>query len=141
MSYMAGDGDLDAALETVRAHLAPGGAFLFDFWYGPAVIANPPHARERSVDESGRHIRRMTTAHWEPERDIARIVFDVEETNLTTGTKTKLSEEHIMRYYFEDGLHKSLAAHGFEVLDFGEWLTGLAPTTSTFGVYALARAV
>lgn len=141
MSYMAGDGDFDAALATARAHLNPGGAFLFDFWYGTAVVADPPQARERIVEEPGRRIRRNTTPHWDSERDTVRIVFDVEETELATGTVARTSEEHIMRYYFEDGLRKSLPPQGFEIVEVGEWLTGLVPAKTSFGVYVLARAV
>ncbi|HEY4744175.1 MAG TPA: class I SAM-dependent methyltransferase, partial [Desulfuromonadaceae bacterium] len=42
MSYMAEGRDLEHAFATARAHLAPGGVFLFDFWYGPAVLSDRP---------------------------------------------------------------------------------------------------
>lgn len=135
MSYMAGDGDFEAALRTARAHLEPGGAFLFDFWYGPAVLADPPRPRERSVSEGGVHIRRLTTPHWDKDRDCVRIVFDVEETG---GPKSR--EEHVMRYFFEPGLRQALTAAGFETIEAGEWLTGAQPHDKAFGVYALAKA-
>ena len=141
MSYMAGDGDFAAALATARTHLNPGGAFLFDFWYGPAVLADPPQARERCVEAEGNRILRRTTPHWERDRDVVRIEFDVEETVLATGRSTIASEEHVMRYFFEDGLKMSLHESGFEIITYGEWLTGQAPSQSSFGVYALARAV
>ena len=141
MSYMAGDGEFDAALATARAHLQPGGAFLFDFWYGPAVLADPPQPRERVVEEAGKRIRRVTTPQWDREHDVVRITYDVEETDLATGRSTPMSEVHVVRYFFEDALKASLAAAGFQPLGLGEWLTECAPSASTFGVYVLARAV
>lgn len=141
MSYMAGDGDFDAALATVRAHLKPGGAFLFDFWYGPAVLADPPQSRERIVEDAGKRIRRTTTPHWDRVQNVVRIVYDVEETDLATLGATHMSETHVVRYFFEDALKASLVAAGFQLVGLGEWLTELAPSPSTFGVYILARAV
>jgi SAM-dependent methyltransferase len=141
MSYMAGDSDFDAALATARAHLEPGGLLLFDFWYGPAVLADPPQSRERVVNDGERHIKRTTTPHWDRERDVVRIAFGVEETDLPTGRVTRASEEHVMRYYFADGLKTALSRNGFDDARFGEWLTGHAPTPSSFGVYVLAKAV
>jgi hypothetical protein len=136
MSYMAGDGDFAAALDTVRSHLQIGGALLFDFWYGPAVVADPPQRREREVTENGRRIRRITTPYWDKARDAVRIVFDVAEDE-----RPATSEEHVMRYFFEDTLRRDLAAAGFDWLELGEWLTGTAPDDKAFGVYVLAKAV
>ncbi|HXZ67846.1 MAG TPA: class I SAM-dependent methyltransferase [Alphaproteobacteria bacterium] len=141
MSYMAGQGDFDAALKTARAHLSPGGAFLFDFWYGAAIIADPPQQRERIIEENGKRIRRQTTPRWLRDRDIVDIAYHVEETDLVTGRLTHASETHVMRYFFDEPLRSSLAAAGFEPIALREWLTDGAPTTKTFGVYALARAI
>lgn len=138
MSYMAGDGDLEAALKTARAHLAPGGAFLFDFWYGPAVLADPPCPRERTTMQNGVPIRRATTPHWEKAQDRVRIVFDVTEGDGETAHQTR--EEHVMRYFFEPALRQALKDAGFQTLEIGEWLTGAAPHDKAFGVYALAKA-
>jgi SAM-dependent methyltransferase len=136
MSYMAGEGDFAAALDAARRHLQPGGAFLFDVWHGSAVLADPPQRREREIDEDGKKIRRITTPHWDRDRDTVRIVFDVEEDGRLTA-----SEQHIMRYFFPDGLSRDLRAAGFEPLEIGEWLTGAPPHDKAFGIFAAARAL
>lgn len=140
MSYMAGEGDFDTVLANARLHLKPGGALLFDFWYGPAVLADPPQRRERKVEEEGRHICRVTTPHWDKAHDTVRIDFDVSES-AGVGETRDTHEEHIMRYFFEDGLRQALPAAGFDIVEFGEWLTGKPPHNKTFGAYILARAV
>lgn len=42
VSYLNSDRDLALAFETAAEHLHPGGLFLFDFWYGPAVLSQKP---------------------------------------------------------------------------------------------------
>ena len=139
MSYMSGDGDFAAALATVRAHLKQHGALLFDFWHGPALTANPPQHREREVTEDGKHIRRVTTPRWDKARHAVNIVFDVTETDLVTGQSRSSSEEHLMRYFFEEELRRALHVSGFAIVEVGEWLTSAMPTEKTFGVYVLAK--
>lgn len=141
MSYMAGEGDFDAALETARKHLVAGGAFLFDFWYGPAVLADPPQRRERTIESAGIRTRRLTVPHHDRSRETVRVVFDVEQIDLATAKVNTTSEEHVMRYFFDDGLRKSLSNAGFDMVELREWATGKPPTPSSFGVYVLAKAI
>ncbi|MBK7972225.1 MAG: methyltransferase domain-containing protein [Deltaproteobacteria bacterium] len=49
IGYQVGDADLAGALATAAAHLAPCGLFVFDVWYGPAVLADPPRDRTKTV--------------------------------------------------------------------------------------------
>ncbi len=141
MSYMSGETDFDMALNTARLHLRPGGAFLFDVWYAPAVIAEPPQRRQRDIQHGDSHIRRVTTPYWEKEKNLVRIVFDVIETNVVTGHSTASREEHLMRYFSVTDLESSLSKARFEITEIGEWLSGDVPSERSFGVYALARAV
>lgn len=140
MSYMANVGDFDAALATARAHLNPGGALLFDFWYGPAVIADPPQRRVREIEEAGKHIRRVTEPFWDKSRNQVRITFEVTESDPSGSHATRSIEEHVMRYFFDHDVERSLLAAGFEIVEFREWLTGAEPNEKSFGVYVLARA-
>jgi len=45
VSYQTATADLLATFATARAHLEPGGVFLFDCWYGPAVPTERPTRR------------------------------------------------------------------------------------------------
>lgn len=141
LCYFVSDKDLGAALSTARRHLRRGGAFLFDFWYGPAVLASPPVPRQRDVTEGPRRIRRRTMPQWDRKRDIVQICYEVEEVDAETGRSSRESEHHDVRYFFEDKLTQRLAAAGFLVIEVCEWLTGGAPSPETFGVYVLAEAV
>jgi len=40
ISYQTSNEDLAAAFRSARRHLKPGGLFVFDCWFGPAVLCN-----------------------------------------------------------------------------------------------------
>jgi hypothetical protein len=42
MSYQIETNEIEAVFKKVSEHLAIGGLFLFDFWYGPAVLSDSP---------------------------------------------------------------------------------------------------
>jgi SAM-dependent methyltransferase len=139
LCYMTTDADLDAALATARAHVRPGGLFLFDFWYGAAVLAKPPEPRERIFDCDGRHIHRTTTPEWDKERHVVSINYTLRQTELATGAVSEAKERHVIRYYFDDELAAALKKAGFADVVVGEWLSDGRPSAETFGVYALAQ--
>src|SRR5579862_5628266 len=49
-SYHVGPEDLFRMFVNVRRHLVSGGLFIFDFWHGPGVLADPPVARVRRME-------------------------------------------------------------------------------------------
>jgi len=49
MSYQSTNDDVNSAFETAARHLSLGGLFLFDFWYGPAVLTQQPDTRVKGL--------------------------------------------------------------------------------------------
>jgi SAM-dependent methyltransferase len=49
MSYQTTNEDFYSALKTAKSHLVPSGIFVFDFWYGPAVLTDRPAVRVRKT--------------------------------------------------------------------------------------------
>ena len=45
LGYFPGNSDVQAALDSARRHLRPGGLFFCDMWYGPAVLSQRPSER------------------------------------------------------------------------------------------------
>ena len=52
--------DLLAAFATAREHLNPGGVFIFDCWYGPAVLAERPSVRIKRMEDGATSITENT---------------------------------------------------------------------------------
>jgi len=45
ISYLTTDDDLQKAINSISKSLRTGGIFVFDCWYGPAVLTDPPRAK------------------------------------------------------------------------------------------------
>jgi SAM-dependent methyltransferase len=140
ISYVTQDDDLEATFRQVRRHLTGGGVFIFDFWYGPAVLHDPPRRRVRTIQMGDDYIERMSSPEWDQRRSVVCVNYDIKVTNLVSGETTREREQHVIRYFFPRQLESKLTTSGFEVEHFGEWLTGNPPSDSTFGVYVVARA-
>lgn len=100
MSYQTSNADLQAAHETAAWHLAPGGVFVHDHWYGPAVLSQQPQTRVRRLGDAQMSVTRLAepVMHW------SRNVCDVNYTMLVEpadgSPMQQFHETHPMRYLF-----------------------------------------
>lgn len=140
MSYQASDADVLAALGVARRHLDRGGVFLFDFWHGPAVVAQGPLRREKRVENGHVHAVRRTQPVWDKSRDLVRVNYELEIMDKSSGTTETVQEEHVVRYFFCDRLVEMAEQSGFSLAEQGDWLTGLPPSDGTFSAYFVLKA-
>lgn len=138
-SYQVSDQALTAALRTAAGHLEPGGLFIFDFWYGPAVLAEKPSVRVREVEDEDLQIRRRAEPLMHPERHSVDVNFTVEITRKKDGLREILHETHEMRYLFLPEVASHLEKAGMRMLAAGEWRTGAPPSPATWSVCVVAR--
>jgi SAM-dependent methyltransferase len=114
LGYMSSNQDFAASLTTARANLRAGGIFLTDFWYGPAVVFDPPGERLREIGAGDTKILRYSTSVHEPDRQCIRITIRVVEVQ--QGQVRSDSEEiHTVRYFFPIELESALQSHGFRL--------------------------
>jgi SAM-dependent methyltransferase len=139
MSYQRTGADLDAAMATAAAHLAPGGLFLFDCWHGPAVRAERPEVRTKRVEDDAVVLERLATPRVLAEEPVVEVAYDLTVTDKRTGAATKLREVHSMRYLFPDEIHSALSRSGHALLAAEEWLTGDPPGPATWSVCYVGR--
>ncbi|MGA2463631.1 MAG: class I SAM-dependent methyltransferase [Thermodesulfobacteriota bacterium] len=52
ISYQTTNEDVTAAFETARQHLNSGGIFIFDIWYGPAVLTERPAGPSSEIENN-----------------------------------------------------------------------------------------
>lgn len=100
MSYQVTNTDLEAAFNTAAVHLESGGMFLFDFWYGPAVLTQKPEVRVKRLEDEEIKVTRLA----EPEIHVNENIVDVNYTVFIEEKTLKLvkqvKETHQMRYLF-----------------------------------------
>lgn len=136
-SYQNSNEDLAAMFMTAVTHLRPGGVFVFDFWYGPAVLSSQPEVRVKRLEDGEHSILRLA----EPILDANSNCVDVRYTLLVNhrdGTQTRRFEEtHRMRYLFLPELTLMLAAAGLHLVHAEGWM-GTELGLSSWQAVALA---
>jgi SAM-dependent methyltransferase len=100
MSYQTSNSDLKAALLTAREHLAAGGVFIFDCWYGPAVLNERPSVRTRKLEDSQILVTRNADPVSHPNQNLVDVNYQVLITDKQSGAVEELRETHSMRYLF-----------------------------------------
>lgn len=115
MGYQTTNHDLEDTLTSVHRHLNQGGLFVFDVWFGPAVLMQKPTDRVKIIEVSDKKIIRY--AH--PVLDIVNHTVEVNYTVLEISRNkllTETKESHLMRFFFYQELKYFLEKIGFEVL-------------------------
>lgn len=130
MSYQTGNAQLEAAFATAAAHLQPGGIFVFDFWYGPAVLTDLPHRRVRELEDDAISLVRTAEPVMHPNENVVDVNYQVAVRNKESGETSEIKETHRMRYLFLPELTGLAERHGFSVAGAHEWMSG-APLSFT----------
>jgi len=100
MSYHSSNDDLVAAFETAATHLSSGGVFLYDFWYGPAVLTQSPDTRVKRLENNEIKVTRIAEPVMHVNENIVDVNYDVFIEQKDTGDITQVKEKHTMRYLF-----------------------------------------
>lgn len=138
-SYQVTNVDILNMFSTAYHHLQPGDCFVFDVWYGPAVLAQQPAVRVKRLEDDAVDVLRIA----EPSIDTYSNLVDVQYTMLVrdkvSGTVEQFTESHPMRYYFPLELDLIANQSGFEIVHSEEWMSGNAPSEQTWSVVFVAR--
>jgi len=124
INYQTSNEDLEMVFQTVKKHLKKGGLFIFDFWYGPAVLSDRPEKRNLVMNNDSIEIKRSTLPEMNVNENLAVINFKVEVKDKETLKVKKLKETHRMRYLFLPELEYIYKKFNMKNVHTGEWLTG-----------------
>jgi SAM-dependent methyltransferase len=100
MSYQTTNDDLLAAFATAREHLNPGGLFIFDCWYGPAVLTDRPTVRVKRLGDETIMITRLAEPLMHPNENLVDVKYQVFIKDKASKILEELRETHTMRYLF-----------------------------------------
>ncbi|HUX89915.1 MAG TPA: class I SAM-dependent methyltransferase [Gallionellaceae bacterium] len=100
MSYQTRNVDLEATFKTASFHLQPGGLFLFDFWYGPAVLTQRPEVRVRCLEDGEIKVTRIAEPVMHVNENIVSVNYTMFIEVKATGQIEQIKENHQMRYLF-----------------------------------------
>jgi SAM-dependent methyltransferase len=137
LGYQTTDEDVGGALATVARHLEPGGTFVADLWWAPAVLG--PEQRRVELRDGDDVVERTVT----PTHDRAARVVEIEivTRRLRGGSSEPLAgEHHRVRYFDGAELDSLLACAGLELVELCPFLQpGREPTAEDWSVSLVAR--
>ena len=138
LGYQHTNDDVSATFANIRRHVRDGGLLIFDTWYGPGVLSDPPRSRSRIIETPDGPVEREVTSHL----DTRRHICDVRYRLRCPGGALLAEETHVVRYFFPMELEMYLETHDFRLLQMGTSEDpNRAPDQSSWNATIVAQAV
>lgn len=141
LSYQTTNVNLNQVFARTAEHLEPGGLFLFDFWYSPAVYAQQPSVRIKRMADEAMEIVRIAEPEIYPNENRVDVHYTIFATDRVTGLVQTLEETHPMRHFSLPEIDLLGEFHGFTRVGVEEFMTGNKPDESTWGVCVALKRV
>ena len=138
LSYQTTDEDAGAMFATAAMHLRAGGLFVFDFWYGPAVLAQRPEARVKRVAAGGAEILRHAEPTMREKECCVEVRYRIQIREQDARVE-ELEETHRMRYFFMPEIEAALDRAGLQCLSSNELDSGAPLDDRTWSACVTAR--
>jgi SAM-dependent methyltransferase len=127
VSYQVENEELLAAFATVKEHLNLDGIFVFDVWYGPAVLNNQPTIRIKRVENEQIKIARIAESTLYPNDNIVNVNYQFFVEDKKQKTFKQSQENHRMRYLFKSEVSFLAQKFGLRIIACKEWMSDRDP--------------
>jgi SAM-dependent methyltransferase len=134
MSYQNSNDELIKAFEVAKKHLVDGGIFIFDFWYGPAVLTDLPTTRVKRLENEHIKVTRLAEPVIHPQQNVVDVNYNVFIENKQTKEVVEKKELHKMRYFFDTELDLICQKVEFNVIQKYEWMSNKSPDFNSWNV-------
>lgn len=134
MSYQISNEDLQAVFSTARLHLNPGGLFIFDCWYGPAVLTDPPVVKIKRLEDGEISVIRIAEPIMRYNKNVVDVNYEVLITDKGSGSLEQLQEIHRMRYLFLPEIARLYAESKMIFLKHEELVTKKESSVDTWSI-------
>ena len=141
MSYQNSNDDILSAFQSARKALDDGGLFLFDLWYGPGVLNDPPAVRVKEVEDDRYKLIRIARPVMYDKTNVVDVCYEVLAIEKKSGCTKTINETHHMRYFFRPELELYLKESGFELIDNLDCATLEETGYGSWTSYFVAKAV
>lgn len=139
ISYQTSNEDLASLFSTAASHVRKDGVFLFDFWYGPAVLTIRPTARLKKMEDETISVTRFAEPKHFPNENRIDVLYDLYIREKRSGKVQQVQETHAMRYLFLPEILERLSAVKLSPVHTEEWMTGREPGYETWSVCSVSR--
>ncbi|MDK9694552.1 MAG: class I SAM-dependent methyltransferase [Sulfurimonas sp.] len=139
MSYQNSNEELIKAFEIAKNHLNDGGIFIFDFWYGPAVLSDKPVTRIKRLENESIKVTRLAEPVLQARKNIVDVNYDVFIEDKASREVIEKKELHKMRYFFDTELEMICKQVGFSVIQKYEWMSNKNPDFNSWNVVWIVK--
>lgn len=116
MSYQTKNKDIKKIFRTVKSHLYPGGLFIFDCWFGPAVCKIGPEQRFKIIEKNNKErIIRFVTPVIDKIRHTIKVNYKLLHIK-NNRIIDEINETHSIRFLFTKEIKCYLKEAGFKLL-------------------------
>jgi SAM-dependent methyltransferase len=131
ISYQVSNDDIHKVFKKIKLSLKDGGIFIFDIWYGPAVLHSLPEKRVKIVEDSDLKITRNAIPIMDYRNNVVHVDYDIK---VEAGSEDYLfHERHSMRYFFEPEINMFAQLFSMSVIHVYESYTYQKPSEKTWG--------
>lgn len=141
VSYQTSNKDLNDLFTNVSLHLKNDGLFIFDFWYGPAVLTEKPSVRIKRLENDQINITRIAEPIMRINSSVVDVNYELIIQDKKSLTTEIIKEIHQMRYLLIPEINYYLKSCGLITVHFEEWLTGKEPGCNTWSICCIAKRV
>lgn len=139
ISYQITNEDLISTFKAALKHLKKNGLFIFDAWFGPAVLIQKPSDRFKVIEKGSERIIRFATSLL----DILNHTVDVKYKIIKLSRDKVLDEVdevHRVRFLFPQEIKLICDMTGFKVLELCPFMNlGKTPTENDWNVTGIVR--
>jgi SAM-dependent methyltransferase len=139
MCYQNSNEDLIQAFKVAKNHLNEGGLFIFDFWYGPAVLTDLPVTRVKKLENKSLKITRLVESKLHSQYNVVDVTYDMFIKNKITQENLEIKELHKIRYFFDTELEIICSNLGLKIEKKYKWLTNIEPDFNSWNAVWVIR--
>ncbi|MFZ8805753.1 MAG: class I SAM-dependent DNA methyltransferase [Candidatus Calescibacterium sp.] len=139
LSYQITNKDVESLIRTAYNHLNKNGLFIFDFWYGPAVIIQKPEVRIKELENDNIKFIRIAKPMIDFSRNVVKVCYKIFVVDKKNKTFLEHEESHPMRFFFDPELELFIENIGFKLESKFSWLKFEKPSENDWSVVWVVR--
>ena len=140
MSYQITNTDLHQCILTAYNHLKKDGIFLFDFWYGPAVLSLKPSTKVKKLENNHIKVFRYAEPVNHYNKNVVDVNYSIFVENKLSKEIIRINEKHSMRYFFIPEIEE-IIKDKFKIVNSSVWLTKKSPNDKSWSCYVILQKI
>ena len=141
MSYQISNESLKSAFKTAFQSLKSKGIFIFDAWYGPAVLHQKPLIKVKRISVKSIEITRIAEPEIFLDKNTVNVKYTFYKLDKKTGLCNVSEENHLMRFFSIPEIEYIANDVGFEIVNAEELTTSKKPSLDTWGICFILKKI